>query len=56
MKRYFKHEIKTAGRCQQVTANKWVTATEPNNLNDWFIQEQNSCYPETQIEIILLAK
>ncbi len=33
-------EIKTASRWQQVTVNKWVIATEPNHLNDWFIQER----------------
>ncbi len=22
---------------RHVTVNKWVTATEPNHLNDWFI-------------------
>ncbi len=41
-KSYFKCEIKTAIRWQQVTVNKWVIATEPNHLNDWFIQELNS--------------
>ncbi len=51
MKSYFKCEIKTASRWQQVTVNKWIIATEPNHLKDWFIQEQNSCCSETQIEI-----
>ncbi len=49
MKIYFKCEIKTASRWQQVTVNKWVIGTEPNHLNYWFIREQNSCYSETQI-------
>ncbi len=40
MKSYFKCEIKTASRWQQVTVNKGVIVTEPNHLNDWFIQEQ----------------
>ncbi len=39
MKRYFKCEIKTASRWQQVTIN---IVTEPNHLNGWFIQEQNT--------------
>ncbi len=55
MKSYFKREIQTAGRWQQVTVNKWVTAIETNHLNDWFIQEQNSCCPETQIEMIFVG-
>ncbi len=42
MKSYFKCEIKTAIRWQQVTVNKWVITSEPNHLNDWFIQELNS--------------
>ncbi len=42
LKSYVKCKIKTAIRCQQVTDNEWVIATEPNHLNDWFIQEQNS--------------
>ncbi len=41
MKRYFKCDIKTTSRWQQVTV-KWVIATEPNHLNSWFIQEQNT--------------
>ncbi len=32
IKRYFKREIKTASRWQQVTVNKWVIAIEPNHL------------------------
>ncbi len=36
----FKCEIKIASRLQKVTGNKWVTATEPNHLNDWIIQER----------------
>ncbi len=31
-KRYFKCEIKTTSRWQQVTVNKWVIAIEPNHL------------------------
>ncbi len=42
MKRYFTCEIKTASRCHQVTVNKWVIVIEPNHLNGWFIQEQNT--------------
>ncbi len=42
MKRYFKCEIKTANRWQQVTVNKWVIAIEPTHLNGWFIQKWNS--------------
>ncbi len=42
MKRYFKCEIKTANRWQQISVNKWVNAFEPNHLNGWFIQEQNT--------------
>ncbi len=42
MKRYFKCEIKTASRWQQVTVNKWVIAIETNHLNGWFIQERNT--------------
>ncbi len=42
MKRYFKCEIKTASRWQQLTVNKWVIAIEPNHLNGWFIQERNT--------------
>ncbi len=49
MKSYFKCEIKTASRWQQVTVNKWVSATEPNHLKDLIIQEQNSCCSEMQI-------
>ncbi len=56
MKSYFKCEIKTASRWQQVTVNKWIIATEPNHLKDWFIQEQNSCCSETQIEIIFVGE
>ncbi len=41
MKRYFKCEIKTDSRCQQVTVKKWVIAIEPNHLNSWFIQKIN---------------
>ncbi len=46
----FKCETKPASRWHQVTVNKWVTATEPNHLNSWFIQERNiaSCCSETQ--------
>ncbi len=40
MKIDFKCEIKTTSRWQWVTVNKWVTASEPNHLNDWFIQER----------------
>ncbi len=36
MKSYFKCEIKAASRW-----HKCVSATEPNHLNDWIIQEQN---------------
>ncbi len=36
-----KCEIKTTSRWQQVTVN-WVIATEPNHLNSWFIQKQNT--------------
>ncbi len=50
MESYFKCYIKTASRCQQVTVNKRVIATEPNHLNYWFIQEQNSCCSEIQID------
>ncbi len=39
-KKYFKCEIKTSSRWQQATVNKWVIATEPNHLNEWFIQER----------------
>ncbi len=42
MKRYFKCEIKTASRWQQDTVNKLVIAIEPNHLNGWLIQEQNT--------------
>ncbi len=42
MKTYFTCEIKTASRCHQVTVNKWVIVIEPNHLNGWFIQEQNT--------------
>ncbi len=56
MKSYFKCEIKTASWWQQVTVNKGVIATEPNNFNDWFIQEQNSCCSEMQIEIIFVGE
>ncbi len=42
MKRYFRCEIKTASRCHQVTVNKWVNVIQPNHLNSWFIQEQNT--------------
>ncbi len=41
MKIYFKCEIKTTSRWQQVTV-KWVIATEPNHLNGWFITKQNT--------------
>ncbi len=37
MKRYFKCEIKTTSRCQQVTVNKEAIAFEPNHLNGWLI-------------------
>ncbi len=33
MKRYFKCEIKTASRWQQVIVKKWVIAIEQNHLN-----------------------
>ncbi len=33
----FKCEIKFASSWQKVTGNKWVTATEPNHLNEWII-------------------
>ncbi len=56
MKSYYKCEIKSASRWQQVTVNKWVITTEPNHLNDWFIQEQNSCCSESQIEIIFVGE
>ncbi len=56
MKSYFKCEIKTASRWQQVTVNKGVIVTEPNHLNDLLIQEQNSCCSETHIEIIFVGK
>ncbi len=56
MKSYFKCEIKSASRWQQVTVNKWVITTEPNHLNDWFIQEQNSCCSESHIEIIFVGE
>ncbi len=42
MKRYFTCEIKTGSKCHQVTVNKWVIVIEPNHLNSWFIQEQNT--------------
>ncbi len=42
MKRWFTCEIKTASRCHQVTVNEWVIVIEPNHLNGWFIQEQNT--------------
>ncbi len=48
MKIYFTCEIKTASRCHQVTVNKWVIVIEPNNLNDWFIEEQNTMRSEMQ--------
>ncbi len=38
---FFKCEIKTASKCQQVTVKR-VIAIEPNNLNTWFIQERNT--------------
>ncbi len=41
MKRYFTCEIITASRCHQVTIKK-VIVIEPNHLNGWFIQEQNT--------------
>ncbi len=41
MKRYLTCEIKTTSKCHQVTVNKWSTVIKPNNLNSWFIQEQN---------------
>ncbi len=64
MKRYFTCEIKTASRCHQVTVNKWVIVIEPNQLNGWFIQEQNTIMrSETQncvwglcLELFLLSK
>ncbi len=56
MKSYFKCEIKSASRWQQVTVNKWVITTEPNHLNNWFIQEQNSCCSESQIEMIFVGE
>ncbi len=33
-------EIKISSRWHKVTGNKWVTAIEPNHLNDWIIQER----------------
>ncbi len=56
MKSYCKCEIKTASRWQQGTVNKWVIATELNHLKDWFIQSQNSCCSETQIEMIFVGE
>ncbi len=56
MKSYFKCEIKTASKWQQVTVNKGVIATEPNHLKDVLIQEQNSCCSETHIEIIFVGE
>ncbi len=49
IKRYFKCEIKTASRWQQVTVSKWVIAIEPNHLTgDSFRNETPSCWSETQ--------
>ncbi len=36
MKSYFKCEMKTASKWQQVSVNKGVIATEPNHLNQRF--------------------
>ncbi len=39
----FKSEIKSpagVSRWHHVTVNKWVIVTEPNHLNEWFIQER----------------
>ncbi len=48
MKRYFKCEMKTAVRWQQLAVSEILT--EPNHLNGWFIQEQSTvmCCSETQ--------
>ncbi len=52
MKIYFKCEIKTASRWQQVIVNKWVIVIEPNHLNglliDSFRKETPSCCSEMQ--------
>ncbi len=49
IKRYFKREIKTASRWQQVTVNKWVIAIEPIHLTgDSFRNETLSCWSEMQ--------
>ncbi len=45
--------MKTASRWQQVPVKKWLIA---NLLNDWFIQEQNSCCSEMHIEMIFVGE
>ncbi len=55
MKRYLTCEIKTASRCHQVTANKWVIVIEPNHLNSWFIQEQNTIMPQKRVVAVFGA-
>ncbi len=46
----FKCEIKIASRWQHVTCNKWVTASEPNHLNDSLNHSgtNHSCCSEMQ--------
>ncbi len=55
MKWYFTCEIKTAGRCHQVTVKKWFIVIEPYHLNGWFIQEQNTIM-HAEIYLFLLSK
>ncbi len=55
MNRYFECEIKITSRCQKVTVNKWVIATEPNHLTVDSLRNESTC-SETQKKKNVLAK
>ncbi len=63
IKIYFKCEIKTASRCEQVTVDKGVIVTEPNHLDSRLIQEGNTVIAQRHkivlclcLELFLLSK